>query len=64
MGHAINYVGVGYRYIPWNYPPPTTQSHAIDYYVAGGGEPTTSLAKAVEEITRVIREHDAGHPRC
>ena len=64
MGHTKKSVGVGNRFSPWNYPPPTTQSHAIDYYVAGGGGPTTSPAKAVEEITGGIKEHDAGHPWC
>ena len=63
MGHAKNYVGVGYRFSPWNYLPPTTQSNEIDNYVAGGGGPTMSLAKLVEEITGGTKEHDAVHPR-
>ena len=64
VGHAKKYVGVGYRFSTWNYPPPTTQSHMIDDFVAGGGGPTTSLAEAVEELTGGSKEHDAGHHWC
>ena len=64
MVHAKFFVGVGNRFSPSYYPPPTTQSHNIDDYVAGGGGPTTSLVKAVEEITGGTKEHDDVHPRC
>ena len=59
MGNAKKTIGVGYLLSQGNYPPPTTQSHTFDNYVAGGGGPTTSLTEAMAEPFGGVEEHDA-----